>query len=177
MNRRHFIGGTSASLVAAAVSYVALVQPGDEQIIELATQVADLDARVDALETQVAAIGGTSAPAESTPVATASTQVAATGGIVIDGVGTTISDPFHLAAGRYRVHVTVQERKDGFASILVEAFDPSGASEEVVGIINQSSESADGWAGSVLYHAPADGDYFISVARTNDPWSVVFEAF
>jgi hypothetical protein len=169
MNRRHFISGTSASLVTAAVSYVAFVQPGDEQIAALATQVADLDARVDALETQVAAIGGegvTGRAAEPTPDT-------GTENVVIEGVGTMVSDPFRLATGRYRVNVAVQAN-NGFASIIVEVFDPSGASELVV---NQFGDSAGEWTGSVMYDAPTDGDYFISVSNTNTPWSVAFEPF
>jgi hypothetical protein len=153
MNRRGFVSGVSASVFTAAASYVAFIQPADEQLVELQVKVDDLDSRVDALEAQVEELGG-GEPADTEPDSEAPA-------------------PAGEAAGRYRVNATVAP-SSGFFAIILEVFDPNGNSELV---FNEFGETSAEWQGSSIYQAPSDGEYFLSVSNTTGAWTFEFEPF
>lgn len=164
MNRRSFISGAGVSLASV---YVLLVQPATDENADLEAQVDDLDTRVTALETQVASLDGGTAGQDE---AAEESATASGDSVSLSGNGTTVTDPFVLTAGRYRVNATVTP-SGGFFAIILEVYDPSEY------VLNEFGEVSGEWSGSAVYEAPADGEYFLSVSNTTGAWTVTFEPF
>lgn len=175
MNRRGFLGGVSAAAAGAILFYV---QPAEQQIATLEGDVEALDDRVSALETAVAEAdaAGLAAPGADRVDGTEQEGALAPGnGATVEGVGTTVSDRFTLGAGQYRVNTIVQDTGSGYASLILEVYDPSGNAELV---FNEFGEHGGGpWEGSSIYQAPEDGEYFVAVQNTDATWSIEFEPF
>lgn len=133
------------------------------------------DARLDALETRVAALEAQSglAPTVSAPVASGSAQVATptTGrGVVVTGVGSSVTDDFRLPTGMYVVTV---EWKSG-CCISVDLWGNRALPIEITYGIAE-----DGGRVESIYVAGTEvvGGVFLEVKAvdTDAAWTITFE--
>ena len=165
MNRRVFVGAISA---IGAAGFVAYAQPTEEQINDLEAEVAALDERVSALETQAASEGQNEDGASTDPEE--SDSGASESGLAFEGGGETVTDKFELAAGNYRVLAIVDVAGD-FDGFSVFVYDPSGNQDLLFNEIIESSGVAEFEA---VYEAPDDGDYYAEVGNTGSAWTLEF---
>lgn len=89
---------------------------------------------------------------------------------VISGVGTMVSEPFHLSPGRYRVGATVEATD--FTGFICDLHAPDGSSST---LFNELIESPQAWTGAVVHSIGAGGEFFVAVSNTDSAWSVAFE--
>lgn len=100
---------------------------------------------------------------------------AGAGLVTVSGFGTTVTDKFSLAAGRYRVTATVEIATaygfDGFAVF----FYPAKGTEEL--LFNELIDVPGTWTGSAVLDNPRSGEVFVAAENTESAWTLVFEPF
>jgi hypothetical protein len=130
----------------------------DERIAALETQVADLEARVAALEKSGAPVSATEADS----------QGATSGAVTVNGVGSTISEDFHLDAGRYEVTLTL----DSGCCISMFLYGQNGSDD----LLFNEIFDFDVGGGTVtnIYQIPTTGAYFLDAQNTDGAWTVTF---
>ncbi len=165
MNRRQFVGGAS---ILSAGGFLLYAQTSEEKIADLEQVTSQLDARVGALETQVAALSGTDgAGGEATGPA------GPDGPATVSGNGVMVSEKFALEPGRYRVNATL-EIAEQIAGFIVMMYGPSGYEEY---LFNELIQTSGTWEGSTVVNVPVSGEYFVEVSNTTAAWTLTFESF
>jgi hypothetical protein len=87
----------------------------------------------------------------------------------VSGVGVSVSDPFSLTAGRYRVSASVDV--SDYSGFACQLHGPDGYEEL---IFNELIETPQLWTGSTVVTLGADGEYFVEVSNTDAPWTIEF---
>lgn len=135
-----------------------------ERLSALETQVANLEERVDALESDegMSVVTPVSA-ATPTPVSSGEDGI-----LEISGTGSIVTENFPLEAGRYQVTVDLASG----CCISLFIYDPSG--NETL-LFNEIFSGSSGGTASDIYRVPESGMYFIDSQNTDGEWTVTFE--
>lgn len=141
--------------------------------------------RIDALETQVAEQGttlvalegrvaGLEGPAPTTIDAREASPTAA-GVLIVDGSGTTVTDPFALSPGNYKVtaEVNVTTEPSQFEVVLYDSnSDRAAYLFGGSGSINFSGP----WSSARVYQGESGGQFYLEVLTSADEaWRITFE--
>jgi hypothetical protein len=172
MNRRNLLGGTAALGAGALLSYV--LAPTSERLDNLEGTVASLSTRVAVLEdASVTSSDNSSAPAP-TKAAGKSPNSSPSDWLTLSGMGLTATDKFHLDAGTYRVHATIDVQAD-FSGFILEIYTPAGGDDHVINELTQDGPLE--WKLQAIYDAPSSREYYAQISNVDSSWTIAFEPF
>lgn len=164
-----------------AVGFAALSVPADAQdttaarlgaveteVAAQGTEVTGLRKRVKRLEDVVLTPQATQA-GQSSEVAQPETGETAP---TVSGTGTTVSEKFNLAAGRYKVTVTLQV--GDFSGFICHLYGPGNFDDY---LFNELIDTPGTWTGSPVVQIPTSGEFFVEVSNTDAAWQLTFTEF
>ena len=179
MNARKMLVGFIGILVIALAG-VQLMLPGvdaqdttgprldavETQVAALATTIAKQGRDIRRLKDRVTVLEGGSQPATDTGSSSSNGD-----GTTVSGVGVMVSDKFNLGPGRYKVSASVEVADfDGF---IVHLLGDNGVDEL---LFNEVIEQGGTWTGSTTVEVTG-GEYAVQVENTSSPWTLVFQKF
>ncbi len=82
-----------------------------------------------------------------------------------------VSDPFSLAAGRYKVTATIESTSD-ISFFICHLLGPNNLDEI---LFNEYAEQSGTWTLSTVVTLDEGGEFFLQVENTDFPWQVQFE--
>ncbi len=141
----------------------------EDRIAALETQVADHSREIKRLEDQVGALRRGAPESEDKPTSTAA-DAPAGDTETVSGSGITVSEPFTLESGRYKVTATV-EAPDNITGFTCYLLGPKNFDEL---LFNQVIQQVGTWTASTVVTIGEGGEFFLQVENTDASWQVQF---